>query len=1029
MFTMPAVDQRYANVYTKDDLDDGTAKISARDASLILQYAAHMDVTLSDRINVTFYALDESGNYTVQVVKSVKKGSALTKLPAVLSKGEGKEGSWSASADGYAIPNFTNITESFSVYAHYRDAIFSITYDYDTPKGTYADGVSNLMSYTEKDNFILNPLIANEGYVFDGWYNNYGDKVTEIKKGTTGDITLTAKWALSTYTITYDCGSGSNSSKNVSTYNIEDDIIFSDAAHEKYLFNGWTDADGNPITKIQKGTTGNLQLTANWRAARNIAHPISTITNPKYRTSIIETKGDEVVFIYYLGYIDNVALDSISSTYYHNGGESSKTLSTTQATSKSISKATTDATEKTRSWQSEVKIGSETTIGKDSWPVKEKISVEVSHNQSGSTVTSHEESTTTTISQEQISASSETRNWTSADPKGWYRYVNYATVDVFAVIMYNAVDNEYYVGNVNAVRDIGQMWDYSATSSTFDDDIYGELPFEVPNEVYEYVNNLTSHTEGLLFNENVAVAYNGSDTTIILPVYKNGYKVTSFESGLFAGNTSITSVSFGEGITTIPDGAFEGCTSLTSVVFNGEIIEIGANAFKGCTSLDFEIPDSVTSIDNSAFDGCVAMDNVMISDKITSLGTAVFNNCGELVLTVNNNSFEVLQNAISSGATTVDVYWSDEAGKDANCTLTVPAIRKFTFNGNGQIFNNLCIVSNAIDTAIEYITITNSSGENALTFTSTNVNMRAMTVESNKTALALMADSVNLSIGGTVTLTSKNGCDGVSANELNISSVSGEATTLNVTGGNGSHGGSGMRINGDLQLNGFITANIIAGAGTRTDKNNGAIGGSGIYAKNVIIDTSSSTLITVIGGAGGAAYNRGSHDNGGDGSSGYSGCTGGAGGAAIRATSVIVNSGKLTAIGGDGGEGGDGSECNRGETTGCTENVYGGKGGDGGDGGNGITADALTIADANVIQVSIAGGTGDQTGRRGGCHDDDHSGWVFATGTTHAYDGDCGTAGRGATALSDECMVTDPANVIIATNGTDGVVDTSLNQS
>ena len=38
MFTMPAVDQKYANVYTNDDLADGTAKISARDASLILQY-------------------------------------------------------------------------------------------------------------------------------------------------------------------------------------------------------------------------------------------------------------------------------------------------------------------------------------------------------------------------------------------------------------------------------------------------------------------------------------------------------------------------------------------------------------------------------------------------------------------------------------------------------------------------------------------------------------------------------------------------------------------------------------------------------------------------------------------------------------------------------------------------------------------------------------------------------------------------------------------------------------------------------
>lgn len=1024
MFTMPAVDQRYANVYTNDNLADGTAKISARDASLILQYAAHMDVTLSDRFNVTFYALDESGNYTVQVVKSVKKGSNLTKLPAVLSMGEGKEGSWSANAEGFATPNFTNITESFSVYAHYEDAVFSITYDYDPQKGAYADGVSNKVTYTDKDSFTLNDLVAKEGYIFDGWYNNYGDKVMEIKTGTTGDITLKAKWTLSTYTITYDCGSGNNSSKNVSTYDIEDDIIFSDATHEKYLFNGWTDANGNPITKIEKGTTGNLELTANWRAARNIAHPISTISNPKYKTSIIAQKGDEVVFIYYLGYIDNVPLDSISSPYYHNGGNHSKTLSTTQATAESISKATTDATEKTRSWQSEVKIGSETTIGKDSWPVKEKISVEVSHNQSGSTVTSHEESKTTTFSQEQISATSDTHDWTSNDPKGWYRYVNYATIDVFAVIMYNAVGNEYYVGNVNAVRDIGQMWDYSATSSTFDDDIYGELPFEVPDEVYEYVNNLTVHTQGLLFNENVVVAYNGSDTAVVLPVYKNGYKVTSFESNLFAGNTSITSVTFGEGITYIPDGAFEGCTSLKSVVFNGKLTEIGANAFKGCGALEFEIPDTVTSIGDAAFDGCEAIDNVKIPNTITSLGTAVFNNCGDLSLTVQGNDLTLIQAAVSSGATNVYIDWIyEEATVDANCTLTVPSIQAFKFDGNLQAFNNLCIVSDAIDTTIEYVKIINSTGENALTFASTNVNLRAMTVESNKTALALSADSVDLIIGGTVTLTAKNGCDGVSANALNISAAVSEAATLNINGGDGNPGGNGMTINGDLQLNGFITVTVTAGDGTRNG-NDGANGGIGISANNIVLNTSSSTLITVTGGAGGTAYNRSSGDNGGDGHNGRDGYAGGAGGVAIKATNITVNSGKLSVIGGIGGEGGDGSECNYA----YGKEVRGGTGGKGGDGSVAIFASSFIVnGQAEKTSINVVGGSGGQTGRRGGCHENDHGdGWADLGWAKDGYEG---TAGSGASAFSDECVVTDSSNIIVAASGTDGMVDTSLNQS
>ena len=62
MFTMPEIDQNYANVYFADDAADGTPRISARDASLILQYAAHMKgVVLDSRYNVTCHGLNENG--------------------------------------------------------------------------------------------------------------------------------------------------------------------------------------------------------------------------------------------------------------------------------------------------------------------------------------------------------------------------------------------------------------------------------------------------------------------------------------------------------------------------------------------------------------------------------------------------------------------------------------------------------------------------------------------------------------------------------------------------------------------------------------------------------------------------------------------------------------------------------------------------------------------------------------------------------------------------------------------------------
>ena len=144
------------------------------------------------------------------------------------------------------------------------------------------------------------------------------------------------------------------------------------------------------------------------------------------------------------------------------------------------------------------------------------------------------------------------------------------------------------------------------------------------------------------------VTYTGTDKDVVIFTYLDGKKVTSIDANLFAGNTTITSVTFGEGITFIPDGAFEGCTSLKSVVFNGEIKSIGAKAFKGCSSLEFEIPDTVESIGNSAFDGCESMDSATISTKAKSLGIAVFNNCGDLELMVNNNDLSLIQKYLFS---------------------------------------------------------------------------------------------------------------------------------------------------------------------------------------------------------------------------------------------------------------------------------------------------------------------------------------------------------------------------------------------
>lgn len=902
---------------------------------------------------------------------------------------------------------------------------YSVTYK-NVKTATIPEGFDR---YASHKGLASLPEISVPGYNFLGWFDGE-NKIEKINAGSKENVVLEARWEIITYTITYDCAGGENSTKNVFTYNIEDEITFSNATHKSYIFNGWVDDNGDFITRIPKGTSGNLNLTARWRAVRNVAHPINTIINPLYESYKFEHDGEKYVFIYYLGYIDNVPLDSSFTPYYFDArGTDTYECSTSEIHAEDITKSTNEATVETRGWQSEVKLSSETAIGNDKFAT-ETITAEVAHNQSGSTTTTSEKGSSTTISDEFVNSVTKSRTWTTDDPAGWYRYINYATIDVFAVITYNALEDKYYISNVNAVRYIGQMWDYSAESSAFDDDINGALPFEIPTEFFDKILELTGNSAELGFitqEDGVECSikgYIGTENDVIIPTYLDGKKVTSIASTVFAGNSSITSIIFGEGITYIPDGAFEGCTSLKSVVFNGKITEIGAKAFKGCTALEFEFSDTIVSIGDAAFEGCQAMNSVVISKNVTSFGAAVFDNCGELLLTVNSGDLKLIQATITSGATNLYIDWIySEVAMNANCLLTVPAIQAFNFDGNLQTFNNLCIRSLAIDTTIEYTKIYNNTNECTLTCSSTNVNLRALSVESNKTALALSADVVNLSIGGTVALATKNGNDAVIANCLNISSASGEAATFNVTGGDGIRGGNGMTINGDLQINGFVTATVTGGSGTRNDKF-GADGGIGISANNIILNTSSNMLITVIGGKGGDAYDCPIGENDGNGSNGKDGYAGGNGGVAISAENIVIESGMLNAQGGNGGEGGDGSECN----WAAGKTVKGGRGGNGGHGAVAISALKFSITTSNIdtVQINLIGGNGGKTGKRGGCHENEHGAGLFEGGS--ATDGDYGTAGSGATAFYTNCIIEGYLDLIVYQNGENGVVDINLNE-
>lgn len=133
------------------------------------------------------------------------------------------------------------------------------TVTFDSNGGTDVNSVQVKPGETVRAPYA--PLLY--GATFDAWY--YNGKVWNFRTAkVNSDITLVAKWIYDEYNIYYELSGGSITSPLPQSYTVETDTIVLPALTKANCkFAGWY-LDGNQITEIPKGSTGDIYLVADF---------------------------------------------------------------------------------------------------------------------------------------------------------------------------------------------------------------------------------------------------------------------------------------------------------------------------------------------------------------------------------------------------------------------------------------------------------------------------------------------------------------------------------------------------------------------------------------------------------------------------------------------------------------------------------------------------------------------------------------------------------------------------------------------
>ena len=237
-----------------------------------IELGSYGDLTLTAKWTLTQYtATFVNSDGTVGTVGFDIEDTALSE-PAVPLR-TGYTGAW----EDYEIK-----AEDLTINAVYTPITYNITYE-----NTKGAANNNPATYNIETAITLSD-ITSPGYTFEGWFAGE-EKVESIELGSYGDITLTAKWTPTEYSVNYVLDGGINAEANPFVYTVEtlggaDGVISLEApskdrsvdidhitngvvsgTYTTYTFDGWYRDSGfrQRVSELSLAL-GNVTLYAKW---------------------------------------------------------------------------------------------------------------------------------------------------------------------------------------------------------------------------------------------------------------------------------------------------------------------------------------------------------------------------------------------------------------------------------------------------------------------------------------------------------------------------------------------------------------------------------------------------------------------------------------------------------------------------------------------------------------------------------------------------------------------------------------------